>query len=135
MEGTTAGRHIVLIVARELAVNIATPLFIVDDAGTLVFFNEAAELLLGRTFRAIGDLPAREWMTLFRAETPEGVPLTPDDRPLAAVLQRRVPVHRRMVITAADGIRRRLVVTAYPLMPTRDRVVGAIAIFWEDTEP
>ena len=135
MEGTTAGRHIVLIVARELAVNIATPLFIVDETGTLVFFNEAAELLLGRTFSATGALPANEWMTLFRAETPEGVPLTPEDRPLASALAQRAPVHRRMVITGGDGTRRRLVVTAYPLMPTVDRIVGAIAIFWEDAEP
>jgi PAS domain-containing protein len=134
MEGTTTGKHIVLIVARELAVNIATPLFIVDEAGTLVFFNEAAERLLGRTFRATGDLPANEWMSLFKAETPEGVLLTPEDRPLASVLTRLVPVHRRMVITGADGDKRRLVVTAYPLMPTLDRVVGAIAIFWEDPD-
>lgn len=132
MEGMAAGKHIVLIVARELAVNIATPLFIVDEAGTLVFYNEAAERLLGRSFRETGDLPANEWMSLFRAETGDGVPLTAEDRPLASVLSNRVPVHRRMVITAADGVRRRLVVTAYPLMPSLDRVVGAIAIFWEE---
>jgi PAS domain-containing protein len=132
MEGTVAGKHIVLIVARELAVNIATPLFIVDEKGTLVFFNEAAERLLGKSFRETGDLPATQWMKLFEAETLDGVPLTEDDRPLASVLTNLVPAHRRMVITGGDGVKRRLVVTAYPLMPEINRVVGAIAIFWED---
>jgi hypothetical protein len=37
-----------------------------------------------------------------------------------------------MVITGSDGTKRLLVVTAYPLMPSLDRVVGAIAIFWEE---
>ena len=39
-----------LILARELASNLATPMFLIDAKGTLVFFNEAAELLIGRTF-------------------------------------------------------------------------------------
>src|SRR5258708_26410349 len=130
MEGPT-GKHIVLILARELAVNIATPLFIVDAAGTLVFFNEPAERLLGQPFRATGELPADRWTALFKAETPEGAPLTAEDRPLTAALTRLRPTHRNVVITGADGVARRLVITAYPLLASSTRAVGAVAIFWE----
>jgi PAS domain-containing protein len=131
MEGRPAGKHIVLICARELAVNLATPLFIVDERGTLVFFNEAAERLLGRTFGATGDLPADEWMRLFEVEADDGVTMPAGERPITVALEQRVPAHRRLVVRAADGARRTLIVTAYPLMPDPDRVVGAVAIFWE----
>jgi PAS domain-containing protein len=130
MEGPT-GKHIVLILARELAVNIATPLFLVDAAGTLVFYNESAERLLGRPFRATGELPADQWSELFRAESVDGAALAADDRPLTTALQTLRPTHRTMVIISGDGERRKLVITAYPLLATADRAVGAIAIFWE----
>jgi hypothetical protein len=41
-----------LILARELASNLATPMFLVDGCGMLVFFNEAAELVIGKTSRS-----------------------------------------------------------------------------------
>ena len=46
-----------LILARELAANTATPLLVVDPVGTMVFYNEAAEKLLGQSFAHSGELP------------------------------------------------------------------------------
>jgi len=133
MEGPT-GKHIVLILARELAVNIATPLFIVDADGTLVFYNEPAERLLGQPFRATGELPAERWTALFSARTPDGEPLSTEDRPLTAALTRLRPTHRSLLISGGDGVARRLVVTAYPLLANSTSAVGAVAIFWEAQE-
>src|SRR5712692_10134047 len=59
-----------LILARELASNLATPMFLIDAKGTLVFFNEAAELLIGRTFAELGEISALE----FGATPPRGSP-------------------------------------------------------------
>ena len=42
----TQQRSLVLILARELADNSATPMFVVDPEGNLVFFNEPAEHVL-----------------------------------------------------------------------------------------
>jgi len=46
-------RNLVLILARDLAEKLATAMFLVDHEGTLVFFNETAEQILGRTFADI----------------------------------------------------------------------------------
>ena len=62
-------KNLVLIVARELASNLATPVFIVDDAGLIVFYNEPAEAILGRTFSEFGEVPAEEWRVLFEPES------------------------------------------------------------------
>jgi len=126
------GKHIVLILARELASNIASPMLIVDAEGTLVFYNEAAAQVLGRPFNAVGELPAHEWTALFRAETPEGVPLAPEDRPLTMALTRVRPVHRRITIILGDGVRRQIAVSAYPLPATPTQVVGAVSIFFSE---
>ena len=49
------------ILAREFASNLATPTLIVDGEGTLIFFNEAAEELVGRTFAEVGEMTIDEF--------------------------------------------------------------------------
>ena len=43
-----------LILARELASNLATPMFLLDAGGMLVFYNDAAAKLLGKSFAELG---------------------------------------------------------------------------------
>ena len=50
-------KHLVLILAREFASNLATPTLIADDDGQLVFFNEAAEEVIGQSFAEVGEMP------------------------------------------------------------------------------
>ena len=47
-------RSLPLILSRELAANLSTPMFLIDAEGTLVYCNEAAELMLGRSVRRDG---------------------------------------------------------------------------------
>ena len=47
-----------LILAREFAANIATPVIVMDERGRLVFFNEPAERILGQTHAEVGELRA-----------------------------------------------------------------------------
>ena len=54
-------KHLVLILAREFASNLATPMLIVDGEGMLVFFNEAAEEVLGGTFAELGEMSIDEF--------------------------------------------------------------------------
>lgn len=122
---------VVLILSRELASNVATPMFIVDPQGVLVFYNEAAERLLGRTYAEAGELGPNEWGTMFRPRDERGTPLPVEALPLTIAFAQRRPSHRLMTITSADGTDRRIAVTAFPLMGTIDDVAGAVAIFWE----
>ena len=50
-----------MILARDLTSRLATPAFVVDEEGTLAYFNEAAEPVLGRSYAEAGELRAGEW--------------------------------------------------------------------------
>jgi hypothetical protein len=58
-----------LILARELASNLATPMFLIDATGTLVFYNEAAELLIGKPFAELGA-DSRGYVTISEGTQP-----------------------------------------------------------------
>jgi len=120
-----------LIMMRELADNVATPLFLVDRDGVLVYYNEAAEVLLGLRFVDAGSLTAEQWSARWGAEDVEGNPLPNDQRPLAVAMRERRPSHRPMNLLNGDGSKRTIEVTAFPLLARADEVVGAVAIFWE----
>lgn len=132
--GFVAQRSIELILFRQLATSLAVPVFLVDEQGDLVFLNEAAELLLGIRFDDIDEMPFEEWTTGFRARTAEGVLLPPEDTPLVRALHTRRPTHQALMITGNDGVDRSLAVTAFPLEGGRGRLIGAVAMFWEDGE-
>lgn len=120
-----------LIMMRELADNVATPLFLVDRNGVLVYYNEAAEVLLGLRFVDAGALTADQWNARWAAEDVDGRPLPSDKRPLAVAMRERKPTHRPMKLLNSDGSRRTIEVTAFPLLARADEVVGAVAIFWD----
>jgi PAS domain-containing protein len=108
-------KHLALIIARELATQLATAAFISDADGDLVFYNEAAEEILGRT---IEDL--------------EGAPLPLEQNPGWIALAERRPAHVRLRIVGLDGVRRQLSATAMPLFSHPEEIVGMVAFFWEE---
>ena len=59
-----------LILARELASNLATPMFLLDAGGMLVFYNDAAALLLGKPFAELGEIPSGEFGAVAGARDP-----------------------------------------------------------------
>jgi PAS domain-containing protein len=128
-------REIEIILARQLASYLATPIFIVDPQGTLAFYNEPAEAILGRRFDETGEMRAEEWSTLFRPVDENGEPLQPDALPLVIALKEQHPSHRSFSISGLDGVLRHIQVTAFPLIGQADRFLGAIAIFWEVKRP
>jgi PAS domain-containing protein len=132
----SSGEHnLVLILARGLASSIATPMFLVDPEGTLVYFNEAAEGILGQTYAESGEMSPEEWGTAFRPEDPEtGDKLDPQSLPLTVALSEQRPAHRKLAITGMDGERRLINITALPFFARTDEFVGAVAIFWQVDE-
>lgn len=124
-----------LILTRHLAATLSTPVFLVDPEGTLVFYNEAAEVILGVRFDETGEMPAGEWATVFTPTDDAGLPLAPDALPLAITLRQSRPTHASLRIRGLDGVARRIGVTAFPLIGQTERLVGAVAIFWEERAP
>src|ERR1041385_8610125 len=108
-------KSLVIILAREFAANLATPLFIVDPTGRLVYYNEPAEQVLGRRFAETGEIPAEEWSTVFSPTHVDGSAMEFDELPLGVALRVRQPAHNMMRIVGLDGIARTIAVTAFPL--------------------
>jgi PAS domain-containing protein len=125
-------KHLVLILAREFASKLATPMLVSDADGNLVFFNEPAGVVLGRTFGEVGELPASRWAELFETEDLDGTPVPLERMPAGIALTEARPAHHRFVIKGLDAVRRVISVTAFPLLAHADDLVGVVAIFWEE---
>jgi PAS domain-containing protein len=123
-------KHLVLIIAREFAANLATPTLIADEEGRLVFYNEAAEELIGLKFAESGEMPIDEWTASFMPRTRQAEPLAPERRPARIALDQKRPAHLGFLFTSADGVDRDVAVTAFPLFAHADEFVGIMAIFW-----
>jgi hypothetical protein len=132
-EGAATGgaKSLPLILARELAANLATPMFLIDASGMLVFYNEAAEVLIGRTFGEMGEITANDFGEVLQLANPDGSPLRRRDTPAGVAYITRRPAHATLVATAFDGVRREVEVTAYPLFGTADEMHGVVTVFWE----
>ena len=120
-------RPIELILMRQLAVHLRLPLFLVDGRGTLLFYNEPAEALLGRPFSEADAMTLKMWSTVLHATDERGAPLPPDALPLFVALHERRPAHGVVRITGLDGAKRTIEVTALPLEGTNGRALGAVA--------
>jgi PAS domain S-box-containing protein len=125
-------KHLVLILAREFASNLATPTLIADAGGTLVFYNEAAEELVGRSFAEAGEMPVDDWTATFEPRTAAAEPLPPEQRPARIALDEQRPAHQTFRITSPDGVERDVAVTAFPLFAQAEEFVGIVAIFWRE---
>lgn len=128
----TKHKNLVLILARELASNVALPMFLADPDGTLIFYNEPAEKVLGQTFAQTGELAAGEWGALWHPTTVGGEPIASEALPLSVALAEHRPAHDVMRINALDGSIRQISITALPLFSSTDEFVGAVAMFWEE---
>jgi PAS domain S-box-containing protein len=124
-------RHLILILARNFASRLATAVFLVDEKGRVIFFNEAAEDLLGTRFEEGHGMSAEEYTGLFRPASEGGELLGSLDTPLGIAVNRQEPSHGPLTITGADGTTRRIEATAFPLLAHAGDLVGAIAFFWE----
>ena len=126
------GHDVELILMKQVASYLAVPIFLVDPAGTLLYYNEPAEFLLGERYDETGEMPLEEWGTVFSPTDRSGMPLAPEALPLAIAVQQGHPAHGQISITGLDGVARHLSVTAFPVVGQSNRNLGAVAIFWED---
>jgi PAS domain-containing protein len=124
-----------LILARELATNLSTAMFLLDAEGTLVFFNDAAELLIGKPFAELGEISAADFGEVLELAEPDGSPLRRRDAPAGVAFIERRPAHRTLLATGYDGQRRLLEATAYPLLGNAGEMHGVVSVFWSHAAP
>ena len=123
-----------MILARELAANLATPMYLIEAASTLVFSNEAAELMLGKTWAAMGEMTAEQFGTMLDLAEPDGTPMRKSDSPAGVAFFQRAPSHKRVIATTLDGKRTTFEATAYPLFGRTEDMHGVLTVFWEAKE-
>jgi PAS domain S-box-containing protein len=132
---TRGQQDIALILVRDLAEKLVAPMFLTDADGKIVFFNEAAESILGREYSDRYSIGPQDWTTLLQPEDLEGRKLELHEVPPGKAFLEKVPAHGRLRITGLDGVRRLVSATAFPLLTRGDHFVGMLSIFWEELDP
>lgn len=127
---TAQQKELVLILARAFASNLSTPTLLADAGGNLVYYNEAAELVVGKRFAEFGEMSLDEWLDPFAPRASNGELLPREHRPTWIALNDRRPAHLRYTVTSADAVEREIEVSAFPLFAHADEFVGAVVLFW-----
>jgi PAS domain-containing protein len=91
-----------LILARHLATSLTIPTFLVDIEGTLVFYNEAAEPLLGRRFDEAGEMAFEDWTSVYAVRDGSGRLVRSDENPLVRALRESLPEGLVSVVSQDD---------------------------------
>jgi PAS domain-containing protein len=120
-----------VILMRQLSGYLGLPILIVGPNGDLVYFNEAAEPILGKRFDETGPIRLKEFMEMFKPVNEKGQPLSRAEQPLFHATMERRPSHQRSWIQGLDGVRRHIEGIAFPLLGQDGRLMGAAGIFWE----
>ena len=128
-------KELEVILMRHLADCLAMPIFIVNAQGTLLFYNEPAEVLLGQRFEETGELTVDQWATAFVPTDHQNRPLPPEKIPLVVALREKRPCYGGFRIRGLDQIQRDIQACAFPLVGRTGRFMGAVAIFWEAPRP
>ena len=124
-------KPIQIILARQLASSLATPILIVDTGATLIYYNEPAEAILGQRFEETGEIAADTWSRLFAIADEERKPIAQEDRPMMLALSERRPHSRTVWMQCGNREWRHMNITAYPLIGEGGQFLGAKMIFWE----
>ena len=118
-----------LILARNLMSSLSTPAFLVDDQGILVFYNDAAGVLLGKRFEEAGTMTPDEWGTTWGPLDSDGRALPIEELPLTIALRESRPAHARFQIRSLDGAMHSIEAAALPILVTSGSQ-GAMVFFW-----
>ncbi|HEX6712367.1 MAG TPA: hypothetical protein VF066_03240 [Thermoleophilaceae bacterium] len=129
----SAQRPLELILARNLLSTISTPAFLANQPGDIVFYNEAAGVVLGRRFEESGAMSPHDWVQAFGPIDDDGNPIPVETQPLTLALRRNRPAHAHHRIRSIDGVQHDVVVAGVPVIGA-DGFVGAMVFFWVEGE-
>ena len=107
------------------------PIVMVDTEGTLIYYNEPAEVILDQRYDETGEMPADVWSKMFAVEDEARNPIAQEGQPMMLALSERRPFTRTVWMRCGQGDWRHLNITAYPLIGEAGQFLGAQMIFWE----
>jgi PAS domain-containing protein len=120
-----------IILARQLASELAVPVLLVDARGDTLFYNEPAEAIFGRQFDQIDSLPFEERTTMLAPRRGDGRALPAELLPGMMAMRERRPAHARLRIHGLDGAPRAVEAIALPIESARGHVLGALIAMWQ----
>jgi PAS domain-containing protein len=127
-------RPLELILARNLLSSLSTAAFLANRDNDIIFYNDAAAVLLGRRFEETGTMPPERWMSEFGPLDERGEPLPLDAQPINVALQANRAAHARHRIRAIGGAMHLVEVTGVPIIGAGG-FQGAMVFFWLAGEP
>jgi PAS domain-containing protein len=117
-----------LILARNLISILSLAAFLVDDEGSLVYYNDAAAQVMGARFEERREISRDEWSAEIGPFDDQGTPVSYEELPLTAALRDGRPGYSRFFIQAEGGLLE-ILASAVPLVgPSGNN--GAMVIFW-----
>ena len=127
----SAQQSVEMILLRQAASYLTLPIWMMDENGNLLYYNEPAERLLGVQFDDAGPLHADQLAEMFRATDLEGEPLADKELPVVSALIKRKPAHGQIRFCGFDGVWRDVNIAALPVEGQGGRFLGVFATFWE----
>lgn len=125
----SAQKPLELILARNLLSSLSTPAFLAGDDASLLFYNDAAAVLIGRRFEETGPMDVSEWTERFGPYDESGDPINVEATPMTLALRDGRPHHAVLTIRLANGHRQEVEASAIPIVGSGGSS-GAIVIFW-----
>src|SRR5215207_3923056 len=122
-------RPLELILARNFLTSLSTPGFLVDQAGILVFYTEAAAAMLGMSFEDAGRMGPEEWGTAFGPFDEDGRQVPLEQLPLTIALRQGRPAHSHFTIRSLKGAEHAIEASALPIRAS-EGTSGALVFFW-----
>ncbi len=120
-----------MILIRQFSRHLASPVWLLDSSGELVFYNEPAEQVLGLEFAEIGAIASVDLTEMFEVTETNGEPLPEGELPIIKALREQVPSNRTVRFRAMDGVWRTVEVLAMPIIAQHEQCLGVMATFWE----
>ena len=123
-------RNLTLILARSFASHVATAVFLLDAEGTVIYYNEAAERLIGQPFVEGAGMKMEDWMARRRPLDEDGNEVAVESLPLGITMLKREPAHGIARFRNEDGAYLRFENVTFPLFAHTEDFVGVMAMAW-----
>jgi PAS domain-containing protein len=126
---SSSQRPIELILARNLLSSLSTPAFLASGPGEIVFYNDAASVILGQRFEETGKMSPEEWTSTFGPFGDDGSPIPLEQQPLTVALRANRAGHAIYRIRSLSGIEHTIEASGLPIVGI-DGFQGAMVFFW-----
>ena len=126
-----AQQPIEIILAQRLASHLAMPVFLVGADGAMLYYNDAAESIIGIRFDETGTVPKEVWSSAVTWLDGDGNAFEPGESPVVKSVETRRPAHATLGLRGIDGVERQVTGTALPLESGQGTHLGVLIFFWE----